>query len=558
MDASVNRDLEEGEVASEDFSFAGLSAKVKKGKIKKLKKKISNGHDVPMDVYYEIFGKNAVASVESRMTSNKSLSARDLQDLILWTTADGKNPSWVLVKNRPLISKIVFLMINDMNGPFVKSHKEECDPIKTLFPVHANIQCPGSNVSAFSLMNSVINMPVCLLHDKVKENEAAASASRSKEANLGGEGHTMASFIATQKELEDHDYPQSAMLGEDSDWFMLPAADPANPKEKCLAIDCEMVKTAGDLSELARLTVVTESLEVLLDVLVLPEQPVIDYLTKYSGITPELLEGVKTCLKDVQVRLCELCDQNTIFVGHSLENDFRALKLVHFQVIDTSLIYQSKRGVGFKPALRHLTLKHLNRTIQDAGGNGHDSVADARASMGLLHMKVLHGPSFGQEVKETVHLLDYLEERGTACCMIDNAGLCKAMGGSLCDVVPVATDEDAVKKAVQVLKSKHVVWVQLHDLKEKGAESFGEVQSNVQTLLSQLPNNTFVMLLGARNDISTIRRKQEAKAANPDSQQVLEELKQAVKTVRDAVCYVTVKHPPTENVAKDDTAVEIE
>lgn len=66
------------------------------------------------------------------------------------------------------------------------------------------------------------------------------------------------------------------------------------------------------------------------------------------------------------------------------------------------------------------------------------------------------------------------------------------------------------------------------------------------------------MLLGARNDISTIRRKQEAKAANPDSQQVLEELKQAVKTVRDAVCYVTVKHPPTENVAKDDTAVEIE
>jgi hypothetical protein len=59
-----------------------------------------------------------------------------------------------------------------------------------------------------------------------------------------------------------------------------------------VAIDCEMVITSGGAQELARLTAVDELGSVLLDMLVVPELPVANYNTQFSGITKELLKGV--------------------------------------------------------------------------------------------------------------------------------------------------------------------------------------------------------------------------------------------------------------------------
>jgi hypothetical protein len=59
-----------------------------------------------------------------------------------------------------------------------------------------------------------------------------------------------------------------------------------------VAIDCEMVITSGGAQELARLTAVDEIGNVLLDMLVVPELPVANYNTQFSGITKELLKGV--------------------------------------------------------------------------------------------------------------------------------------------------------------------------------------------------------------------------------------------------------------------------
>jgi hypothetical protein len=58
-----------------------------------------------------------------------------------------------------------------------------------------------------------------------------------------------------------------------------------------VAIDCEMVITSGGGQELARLTAVDEHGSVLLDMLVVPEAPVVNYNTQFSGITKELLKG---------------------------------------------------------------------------------------------------------------------------------------------------------------------------------------------------------------------------------------------------------------------------
>jgi RNA exonuclease 1 len=48
---------------------------------------------------------------------------------------------------------------------------------------------------------------------------------------------------------------------------------------------------------------------------------------RYSGITEEQLRDVKVTLADVQAHLVTLMDADTILVGHSLENDLRALKV---------------------------------------------------------------------------------------------------------------------------------------------------------------------------------------------------------------------------------------
>lgn len=70
-----------------------------------------------------------------------------------------------------------------------------------------------------------------------------------------------------------------------------------------------------------------ESGKTIYDTLVMPDNPIVDYLTQYSGMTAERLEGVMTTLKDVQAELKKLVSYDNILVGHSLENDMKVLKV---------------------------------------------------------------------------------------------------------------------------------------------------------------------------------------------------------------------------------------
>jgi len=111
------------------------------------------------------------------------------------------------------------------------------------------------------------------------------------------------------------------------------------------ALDCEMVNTVHPdtrklFSELARVSVVDVSCDVVFDLLVKPQYEIIDYLTPYSGLTAEIMKDATHTLEDIHQVFSEKFDASTIFVGHSLEQDLTALKFVHLNVIDTRYIFK--------------------------------------------------------------------------------------------------------------------------------------------------------------------------------------------------------------------------
>lgn len=102
------------------------------------------------------------------------------------------------------------------------------------------------------------------------------------------------------------------------------------------AFDCELVYTTAGLS-LARLTVISGQREKVLDELVRPPGDLLDPITKYSGIKREDLDKAVLDLVAVRKAFGALIDSNTILVGHALENDLAAIRLVHppDRLIDT-------------------------------------------------------------------------------------------------------------------------------------------------------------------------------------------------------------------------------
>lgn len=73
--------------------------------------------------------------------------------------------------------------------------------------------------------------------------------------------------------------------------------------------------------------------------LVLPDEPITDYHTDKSGITAETLKGCTNKLHDAQQKFLELVEEDMILVGHALENDLKALKIVHSNCIDTGALF---------------------------------------------------------------------------------------------------------------------------------------------------------------------------------------------------------------------------
>ncbi|XP_041086416.1 RNA exonuclease 1 homolog [Polyodon spathula] len=166
--------------------------------------------------------------------------------------------------------------------------------------------------------------------------------------------------------------------------FDKPTSQEGNPG--VYALDCEMCYTKQGL-ELTRVTVVNSDLKVIYDTFVKPDSKVIDYNTRFSGVTEEDLENTTITIRDVQAVLLSMLSADSILIGHSLESDLFALKLIHSRVVDTAIVFPHRLGLPYKRALRTVMAEYLKRIIQD-NVEGHDSSEDASACMELMIWKI--------------------------------------------------------------------------------------------------------------------------------------------------------------------------
>ncbi|KAF6265524.1 exonuclease-domain-containing protein [Scenedesmus sp. NREL 46B-D3] len=120
-------------------------------------------------------------------------------------------------------------------------------------------------------------------------------------------------------------------------------------------------------------------------------EPVVDYLTRWSGIRPGDLDPATSqqhlvSLKAAYLKLHHLLDAGCVFIGHGLKQDFRMLNLTvpPEQVRDTVELFSFRRQR--KLSLRFLASYLLGLTIQTGTGQGHDSIEDAATALALYNV----------------------------------------------------------------------------------------------------------------------------------------------------------------------------
>ena len=402
------------------------------------------------DCLHRIYGRDTVPEIELHLGKfgKEYLSQSDISGLVQGVLGlSTVNIPWCSVKSAPLIRCLNFLLFENADGfhectgdndnsssryAFLESDESISLPqkhfIKAACRVDTTLQGfsilqerkirskrkeisnPSADDKAKSNLTTLIrqNESKCIPEFREMRERWIENAKMLKHTQ---EELRIAGFYELRNDLNEESNLQNEMPRQAHESQELPYP--------VLAMDCEMCLTSVGY-ELCRISVVDAlTNRTLLDSFVKPKNEIVDYLTQFSGVTEEDILCCRMTLAQIQdILLREYIFKDSILVGHSLENDLRVLNVTHENIIDTSLLYMHPRGLPSRHALRYLAHRFLQRRIQTGQ---HDSTEDAIACADLLKLKMIHGPSYGNDnTGRRSAILNFLDE-GIKCTLIGKA-----------------------------------------------------------------------------------------------------------------------------------------
>lgn len=247
-------------------------------------------------------------------------------------------------------------------------------------------------------------IPAVLMYERI-DSVALARATASRDAAMAIPPDT--SLLTTDFNIAQHRDPAAIR-------HRVLSADELPKPGSLVAIDSEFVNIEEDDLELcsdgtrtllrpSRLSLARVSVlrgegplegEPFIDDHIPATEPVVDYLTQFSGIRDGDIDPMRSKFtlvphKSVYKKLRMLVDLGCRFIGHGLAKDFRIINIYvpPDQVIDTVSLYHSPAHPR-NLSLRFLSWFLLKEHIQEdsapgTGNNGHDSIEDAEAALKL-------------------------------------------------------------------------------------------------------------------------------------------------------------------------------
>ncbi|XP_053327969.1 RNA exonuclease 5-like [Spea bombifrons] len=313
-------------------------------------------------------------------------------------------PSWCHVHHQKRLHGVVVIILQDLSQLHFYTFYLHFRYLRRLFKHRFSLPSPPTDFIASLVgidQSGIANRKTKIIDDHHKNTEGPVHQPGVIDAptkndfllnpiiqKYGNKKNGLTRYLLSPKELKKNDYPlvgcpstahfvESGCTGEVTDSSPL------------FGLDCEMCLT-DEGYELTRISLVNAAGQCIMDELVKPDNVIRNYVTRYSGITEKLLLPVKTKLKDVQYKLKTFLPPDAVLVGHSLNNDLKALQMIHTNVIDTALLFIGEFKRKFR--LKFLAQAVLGREIQREDVIGHNPCEDAKAALDLARYFILHGP----------------------------------------------------------------------------------------------------------------------------------------------------------------------
>ena len=249
-----------------------------------------------------------------------------------------------------------------------------------------------------------------------------------------------------------------------------------------------------------------------------------------------MLLNVNMRIEVIQLFLLSIIHEDDIIVAHSGENDLKALRLVHNNIVDTSVIFRGDNGRKY--SLKHLSNVLLQKQIQSSSA-GHCSKEDAEAALVLALRRARRGTSFRlKEAAKPINIIEvfqkansgsgdetsFAERNDRSCvCIGPNEWLrgqsqsagpqhllcCESLNSSMSMAIPSWL---ASKKSSRA----GLMWAKLvcgsgglqHEMKKQ--------DEIIDSLVTSVPRDTVFLIIFQRNLNSTIALTRQRKAAtNP-------------------------------------------